>query len=380
MCSNDLIKDRLFRLNKDLISVEEDGSLKIKCKTCNNIYFVKSIKNVSGFGCKKCPVQNFSKNDVLLQASSLGYTILDDVFSYKCPSKIKCNICGKEKQLSRIINLFISPEHNCCNKKQIQYKRSNENLTIDYINDLCKKQNITLLSNEIRFKKDFYRFKCNRDHEYEISISTLMNRIKNGTNGCNQCAIENQRLNVQDIINVYRDLDLTLLDTNYTNIKLKLSTKCNKCNYIWQPSIESIFYKKSGCPKCNMYLNEKLTGKYLKEILPDINIISQYNINQQIIDNEVKIRNYIIIDYMLKLNNNIVFIEVNGTQHYQPINFNNKSDEDARLSFEHQVIRDRWLRDYCKLNNIILIEIDLRKYKKEEIKKYLQNMLLNITN
>lgn len=78
-------------------------------------------------------------------------------------------------------------------------------------------------------------------------------------------------------------------------------------------------------------------------------------------------------DYSMNVLGKEYIIEYNGQQHYKPTKFRQKiSDEDALKKFKKQQCRDRKLRKYCKKNNIILIEIDGRKYKNQKIKTYLK--------
>ena len=54
----------------------------------------------------------------------------------------------------------------------------------------------------------------------------------------------------------------------------------------------------------------------------------------------------------MEMNNKIYFIEYNGIQHYEAIEYFG-----GITQFEKQKERDSYLRDYCKNNNIMLLEI-----------------------
>jgi hypothetical protein len=50
-------------------------------------------------------------------------------------------------------------------------------------------------------------------------------------------------------------------------------------------------------------------------------------------------------------------IEIQGKQHYEPVDFGGRPREWSIQDFKIQQIRDQIKRDYCKENNIKLLEI-----------------------
>ena len=79
-------------------------------------------------------------------------------------------------------------------------------------------------------------------------------------------------------------------------------------------------------------------------------------------------RQYLRPDFWLPDYN--LFIEYNGEQHYEDVDY--FFDED--FTFEDQQIRDQTLRDYCRKNNIQLLEIPYTEFDK--ISEILTNTLL----
>lgn len=73
----------------------------------------------------------------------------------------------------------------------------------------------------------------------------------------------------------------------------------------------------------------------------------------------------VFLDFQL---DNGIIIEYNGKQHYEFTPYFHKSNDD----FIQQVRRDEDLRNYCKINNIRLIEIP---YTVLEIDKFLEKKL-----
>ena len=121
-----------------------------------------------------------------------------------------------------------------------------------------------------------------------------------------------------------------------------------------------------GCPKCKKSHGETLIEKYLLE--NDIEYKSQYKIP---IDVSINFSGKAYIDFYLPNYN--LFIEYNGEQHYinRP-HFGNKYND-----FERQSKRDIYVKNYCKENNIRLLEIP---YTEQNIQEYLIKFLNNLNN
>ena len=64
------------------------------------------------------------------------------------------------------------------------------------------------------------------------------------------------------------------------------------------------------------------------------------------------------------------FIEYNGEQHYRPIKY-----FELNKSFEQQQKRDEFVRNYCKDNNIKLIEIKYTDNLKEILYEKIKELL-----
>ena len=96
-----------------------------------------------------------------------------------------------------------------------------------------------------------------------------------------------------------------------------------------------------------------------------MSILQKYRIQY---DYQYKIHNgkkFFVIDFCIKNNEKLHFIEYNGKQHYEPIEF--FGGEEA---FALQTNRDYAVRDYCLNNNIELLEISY-ELPFEEVEKTL---------
>lgn len=114
-----------------------------------------------------------------------------------------------------------------------------------------------------------------------------------------------------------------------------------------------------GCPHC-VYINEEI----VREILNNLHIKYEYQFKP--FKNKKYKCDFYLPDYNL-------IIEYNGAQHYMPVVFNTISQTKANENFIKQQQRDDLIRNYCKINNINLLEIDGRKYKGQKLKEFLVN-------
>lgn len=113
-------------------------------------------------------------------------------------------------------------------------------------------------------------------------------------------------------------------------------------------------YGKCGCPICKASHGEVLVYNWLTK--NDIPFTRQYPL---IIENQ-----QLYLDFYIKYKNLIYVIEYNGIQHYLPVEYFG-----GKLRLEKQQIRDQRLRDYCKINDIRLLELPYTLQYNEIINK-----------
>ena len=113
-------------------------------------------------------------------------------------------------------------------------------------------------------------------------------------------------------------------------------------------------------------------GEYLiNNWLNDRNIIFSSEVTEHIFGRNT---NIVYIDFEIKYNNDVFWIEYNGLQHYRYCSFfhNNSIEE-----FINQVNRDSNIRGYCKDNNITIIEIPYTYYSYNSIDRILTEIIFN---
>ena len=80
------------------------------------------------------------------------------------------------------------------------------------------------------------------------------------------------------------------------------------------------------------------------------------------------------IDFIIEVNGIIIWIEYNGIQHYEEAPFFYKN---TKTTFQKQLQRDNNVRNYCKDNNIKLIEIPYIYKDRNSIDDLLDRVILN---
>lgn len=221
------------------------------------------------------------------------------------------------------------------------------------------------------YSKKIVAWKCLNGHSYNVSIAGRIVHLNKGKKYvCPKCNSFGYKF--PDLLYKWDYSKNTKSPLEYSwGSEKKVWWKCNDCNNSWKSTVASGI--KNNCQKCNLFHNEQIMIKIMEEI---------YGIpyNKETIDITYNNKNIkqktLIVDFCFMLNSKKYYIEYNGDQHYRPVSFGSKNEKLTQFRFEQQKLRDKWLRKYCKTNNIILIEIDGRKYKYDKIKKYLAKQLL----
>ena len=190
--------------------------------------------------------------------------------------------------------------------------------------------------------------------------------VKEG-HGCPNCA-GNRKYTIDEIEKIYLNCGLEFLAKLYINSNSLHITRCMDCLYKWETRPNSVM-QGYGCPSCSLFKNEKSAIKYIEEL-------TEIKPEKKTIKMDCDFQKKCIVDAAFKIKEQEIFVEINGEQHYKPVNFSGNLEK-SKTKFEKQVKRDGWLRNYCKENKIILIEVDLRKYQGGQIKEYLKEQLTN---
>jgi hypothetical protein len=147
--------------------------------------------------------------------------------------------------------------------------------------------------------------------------------------------------------------------SEYKDCLTKVIVTCPKHGDFLIAPIEHTFHR-CGCPICASSKGEVFIKTLLDEL--GIQYIRQYKIN---INETTK-----FIDFCIVLGTQLVFIEYNGKQHYEPVDIFG-----GEAAFQLQIKRDADIQEYCNINNI-----PLYTYKYDIPFYELKNLILNDLN
>jgi len=109
------------------------------------------------------------------------------------------------------------------------------------------------------------------------------------------------------------------------------------------------------------------SGEYrVMKILENMRIEYQHDTSH-----EVKSTSWLKWDFMIDYKNTKIFIEYNGRQHYEPVQFGGISMERATEKFRKQQIHDQIKKDYCTENDYPLLWISHKDNVEDSVCKFI---------
>ena len=132
---------------------------------------------------------------------------------------------------------------------------------------------------------------------------TIARNHKNSGTGCIKCGYERvsqkRRCSFEDFIKKAQkflsDGRYEIIENSFTKTSSKIKVKCNKCGHIFEIK-GSEFLQGRGCPMCHPF-PKKLTHQEfvekLNELMPNLEVISEYDGNRKPIYVRCKIHNYV---------------------------------------------------------------------------------------
>lgn len=290
---------------------------------------------------RKLTTEEFIEKAKQIHGNKYNYSKVDYV---NIKTKI-CIICPEHGEFWQVPNYHLTGNGcpKCALEKSIKRCKEGRYNTEIFINKAKEIFGNTYDYSKVKYidSKTKVLIKCNKcNHEfYQTPASHLYGY------GCANCA--NTRLSNDEFIKraklVHKNSNYDYSKVNYINNKTKVTIICPKHGEFQQTPNNHL--KGSGCPYCNKSKGEIFLRDYF--IDNKINYIEQYKIN---IDKSINSSGVAYIDFYIPKYN--LFIEYNGMQHYKPMHFSG-----GQLKFEIQQKRDEFVRNYCKLNNIKLLEV-----------------------
>lgn len=316
--------------NFELISTYE-GSIKpirYRCRKCGRVYTQSRAENFSR-NLKKCVCETIEEHLQQLKKIHPNIEILSEFQKTTDHVKCKCNKCGYIWNTSTIAHLKTSK--GCPNCSGVA-KKSQE-----YYQELINKKfpNLKIINFRKQDNFDIQCTLCNHIHK-NTSIDTILK-----SKGCINCQsiFRTPERFVEEMQKINPNIEIL---GKFTQTKNPIKVKCKICNRVWEPLAKNLI---KGL-RCTCETRTK--GEILIW-----NILNKYNINflfQKEISDKIFSQPFLLIDFYLPDYN--LFIEYNGKQHYVPIEYFG-----GEIQFNKQQTRDEELREYCRLNNIKLLEL-----------------------
>ena len=219
------------------------------------------------------------------------------------------------------------------------YCYGNVKFTYNQVKEYIESFGYKLLSTECVNVDTKLNLKCPIDHEYPVTFYKFKNRGQ-------RCPYCNGKHTYEQVKRYIKDCGYELLSAVYINNKTPLDIKCSK-NHIFHPTLDN-FQRGTRCPHCvKKYKGEEKVS----DILNNLNLLHE----RQYKFKNCKNNRPLPFDFYLPDYN--VCIEYNGEYHYEPVDYSGKGKEWAENKFKHTQKVDNIKRNYCKDNNIKLIEI-----------------------
>ena len=125
------------------------------------------------------------------------------------------------------------------------------------------------LSTEYMGQDGVYKFKCPNNHTFETSFRIFTRPHKYR---CQKCAIDNRKVPIQDILNLIKKREFTLLqDFEYKNKDTPIQVQCSK-GHQFKTSYHSLLYY--GCNKCSG--RERKTKQEIQKEFPNLELLDDY--------------------------------------------------------------------------------------------------------
>lgn len=306
-----------------------------------------------------------------------------------------CPHCGKERSaLARKSSVTFEEDAKLCELKGFEYVKTELKDDVYYIYFICKKHRTLGIQkmrrgnmNRESVKGCQYCIGRNLPHWYvkdvietkfpnlvvlsefegmnkpltcyckthDVEFTTTAKYVFYDGRGCKLCTGERKR---ESFLLSKEEVESRILSKNpnveilnleeYSGCGMHMVLKCKQCGTIWEQPLTSIEQNSCRCPTCqrDIPIGEKVVSNYLMQ--NHINFIPWYKFD------DCKYKRQLSFDFAIFNDDSdlLGLIEYQGQQHYEPIDYFGGQDK-----FEKQVLNDKIKKDYCKTNNIPLLEI-----------------------
>jgi len=337
--------------------IKTSDKLKFICKKHPELgeQYVNYNDFYHGADCKQCSKERASESQrfdfsfVKEQFEKRNFTLLDTTYK-NANTKMKC-ICNKHPNQGILHNSYnnIKQGHGCmlCGYEKTA---NSSRLTFEEVTKRFIDKDFTLISSREDYQNNnsILKYICNKHPNVGIQTTTLTHLQEK--NGCRVCALERMKYTqifshekfIADMKIKNKDITIT---GKYDGMLSKIGCECNICGYKWSSAANSIYYNKTGCPKCNISHGERETAR----CLDSMNI--PYDIQKKFDDLIGLGRGLLSYDFYIPKHNTL--IEYQGEQHEKYLEGFHLCEADFLKQIEH----DRLKRTYAESNKYNFLEI-----------------------
>lgn len=340
--------NELAEMNSNIEALEEYAGANTKilhrCKIDGYEWHIAPNALLHGNGCPMCYGNIKKTHDIYIEELSKinpNVEVIGNYINNKTKILHRCKIDGYEWEVcpSNILSGKGCPV--CSGKKKrthheymIEVAKLNENIEVvdEYIN--CN-------------TKILHKCKIDGCEWYATPNAILSGK------GCPKCSGNVKKTHeeyVSDVCFINENIEVL---GNYINAQTPILHKCKMCGCEWFAKPNSIL-NGTGCPKCKESKGEKIISFWLD----NMNVLYE----QQKIFEDCKDVKPLPYDFYLPEYN--LCIEYQGQQHYFPIKYFG-----GESKFIIQQRHDNIKREYCRNNNITLLEIPYYKDVYIELEK-----------
>jgi hypothetical protein len=352
-------------LSEKFTPLEEITRLKVKyrwrCLTCDYIWGARlqDLVKAKPNGCPHCA----GKAPLTLE---LIQNYLDKIGSRLDSGQVYGNLRTKLKIHCRMGHGYemrpndIKKGYGCpiCRKEDKCYRKP---LTIERVQRDCEDRGFEVRDlSQHRTDLSLILLRCKSGHEFE----TCHNYIESGR-GCPECGGTRRKTLEETLIWIDQNTKFKFITCvgEYQNNKSKMILRCPK-GHEFRTS-RDLLMSGGGCSFC-VNKTEQKVGNILRSL--GLLVLSQKEIQ---VPTSIRKSGKIRVDfYIPELN---LVVEYHGYQHYEFPNHCHKTVE----AFNHQRLKDIWLRNYCKDNGIRYLEISY-KVKNKDLEAFIRDFLERI--
>jgi len=355
--AEEIVAARGYELVSEYLGANDKIDIKcIDCDTISTLYWGNF--NVLGHGCHVCAKENRRKNlrkpfdQIKYDFESKGFTMLsssDDYINNRSGLRCICP-CGNETvtQHRRVM------KGGTCRKCGNNDRAKSQKIPFEQIKQEFEATGCILLSEPSDYinNKSTLKFQCVCGNVAKKTRQQFNNRDKCGV--CNfSKKYENQRHSKKEVYDFVhaRGLDIVVYDYKTSAIPLQLI--CKTCKFQFKMCLSSI-KNNSGCPQCKCSSGEYKLLQFVKKITT-IDWIREYRFTHNIDNGVVGCYNVKPLPFDMWIepfNSHEMLIEIDGFQHFQPIDFYGGID-----GFKNRRKCDIIKSLYCHNNNIPLLRI-----------------------